>query len=59
MSEIAKVGTLPKGKSFSQDFQVTLKLPRSDPTNIRIVAFAQESSPGKVLGAALKKVATN
>jgi hypothetical protein len=57
--EIAKVGKLPKGKSLSQDFQVKLKLPRSDPTNIRIVAFAQESGPGKVLGAALKKVAIN
>ena len=57
--EIAKVGKLQKGKSFSQDFQVKLKLPRSDPTNIRIVAFAQESGPGKVLGAALKKVAIN
>jgi hypothetical protein len=29
--EIAKVGKLQKGKSFSQDFQIKLRLPHTDP----------------------------
>jgi hypothetical protein len=56
-TEITKIGKLEKGKGFAQDFQLKLKIPQADSTNIRLVAFAQESGPGKVLGAASKKVA--
>ncbi|MFZ0860347.1 MAG: DUF1223 domain-containing protein [Candidatus Sulfotelmatobacter sp.] len=52
VQELAKVGKLPKGKSFAQDVQLKLK-PGTDPKNIRLVALVQESGPGKVLGAAL------
>jgi hypothetical protein len=36
-----------------------LKLkPGTDPKNLRIVAFVQESGPGKLLGVALRKPAS-
>ncbi|HEY2171649.1 MAG TPA: DUF1223 domain-containing protein [Candidatus Angelobacter sp.] len=55
VQEFKKIGKLEKAKSFSQDFQVKLK-PGTDPSNIRVVAFVQESGPGRVLGTALQKV---
>jgi hypothetical protein len=54
VQDLTKVGKLPKGKTFAQDVQLKLK-PGTDPKNIRIVALVQESGPGKVLGAALRK----
>ena len=54
VQELTKVGKLPKGKSFAHDVQLKLK-PGTDPKNLRIVAFVQESGPGIVLGAALRK----
>jgi hypothetical protein len=57
--EIAKVGKLKKGENFNQDFRVKLDLPRTASTNIRIVAFIQETGPGRVLGASQRKVEMN
>jgi hypothetical protein len=57
VAEFTKVGKLEPGKGFGQDFRVKLKLPGPSPTNLRVVAFAQESGPGKVLGVVLKSVA--
>jgi hypothetical protein len=54
VQELTKVGKLPKGKSFAQDVHLKLK-PGTDPKNLRLVALVQESGPGKVLGAALRK----
>jgi hypothetical protein len=54
VQELAKVGKLQSGKSFSSDVQLKLK-PGIDPGNIRVVAFVQASGPGKLLGAALWK----
>jgi len=54
VQQITKVGKLPKGKSFAQDVQLKLKT-GTDPNNLRLVAFVQESGPGNVLGAALRK----
>jgi hypothetical protein len=54
VQSLTKVGRLEKGKSFGQDFHVKLK-PGTDPANVRIIAFAQESGPGRVLAAALQK----
>ena len=54
VQQLNKVGKLPKGKSFAQDVQVKLK-PNEDLKSIRLVAFAQESGQGKVLGGAMEK----
>lgn len=54
VQQMTKVGKMPKGKSFGEDVQLKLK-PGTDPKNIRLVAFVQESGPGKLLGAAVRK----
>ena len=54
VQQITKVGKLPKGKSFAGDVRLKLK-PGVDPRNVRVIVFAQESGPGKVVGAALRK----
>jgi hypothetical protein len=56
VQELTKVGKLQKGKTFAQDIQLKLK-PGIDPKNVRLVALLQESGPGKVLGAALRRPA--
>jgi hypothetical protein len=56
VQQLAKVGKLAKGKAFSQDVQLKLA-PGTDPKNVRLVAFVQESGPGTVLGAAQRKPA--
>ncbi len=53
VQQLTKVGKLSKGKSFSDDVQLKLK-PGEDPKNLRLVAFVQESGPGKLLGAAMR-----
>jgi hypothetical protein len=57
VQQITKVGKLAKGKSFDETVQLKLK-PGTDPKNLRIVAFVQESGPGKLLGVALRKPAS-
>ena len=59
VTEFTKVGKLEMGKSFGQDFRVRLKLPSSGAKNLRVVAFAQEPGPGKVIGVALQTVGGN
>jgi len=56
VQQLTKVGKLPKGKNFSQDVQLKLA-PGTDPKNVRLVVFVQESGPGNVLGAAQRKPA--
>ena len=56
VQQIAKIGKLPKGKSFAQDVELKIK-PGTAAENIRVVAFVQEPGPGKLLGAALWKAA--
>ena len=56
VQELTKIGKLPKEKAFAQDVQLKLK-PGTDPKNIRLIVFVQESGPGKVVGAALRKLA--
>lgn len=57
VQELTKVGKLQKGKTFTQYIQLKLK-PGIDPKNVRLVALLQESGPGKVLGAAVRKPAS-
>jgi hypothetical protein len=56
VQQLTKVGKLAKGKTFAQDVQLKLA-PGTDPKNVRLVAFVQESGPGTVLGAAQRKPA--
>jgi hypothetical protein len=53
VQQLTKIGKLEKGKNFSSEFEIKLK-PETDPKNIRLIVFAQESGPGKVVGAALQ-----
>jgi len=57
VQELRKIGKLPKGKSFAEDVRLQLK-PGTDPKNIRLIAFVQETGPGKLLGATLRKPAS-
>jgi len=52
VQQLTKLGKLPKDKPFTQDVQLKLK-PGVSAKNVRIIAFVQESGPGKLLGAAL------
>lgn len=55
VKSITKVGGLEKAKAFGQD--VRMKLPvGSDPSNLRVIAFVQETGQGRVMGAALEQV---
>jgi len=56
VQELRRLGKLPKGRTFAQDVELKLK-PGTDPKNLKLMAFVQESGPGKVLGAALRKPA--
>ncbi len=54
VQQLAKIGKLPKGKTFVQDVQLKIKA-GTDPNNVRLIAFVQEPGPGKLLGAAERK----
>ena len=52
---LTKVGAVSDGKGFDAD--IRLRLDTSDrPDNLRLVAFVQQSGPGRVLGATLEQV---
>jgi hypothetical protein len=55
VTQIAKIGKLEPGKPFDEDFHIKFKLPAADSGGFRIVAFAQESGPGRIIAAALTK----
>lgn len=58
VESLAKIGKLEKEKSFEKEFQLKLK-PGMDPANLRVVAFVQESGPGRIIGAALAKASAH
>lgn len=55
VQSLTKVGSLEKGKSFAKDVELKLNS-KTDPANLRLIAFVQEPGPGKVLGATLEHV---
>jgi hypothetical protein len=56
VQQLTKVGKLKRGQTFNEPVQMKLK-PGTDPGNVRIVAFVQESGPGRLLGAAFRRPA--
>jgi hypothetical protein len=56
VQQITKIGKLKRGQAFGENVQLKLK-PGIDPKNVRIVAFVQESGPGRILGGALRRPA--
>ncbi len=52
VESISKVGTAERGKNFDGDVLVKVKA-TSDPANLRLIAFVQESDAGEVVGASL------
>jgi hypothetical protein len=54
VQSLRKIGHLQKGKAFTCDARLEIK-PGTDPGNIRVIVFVQESGPGKVVGAAIRK----
>lgn len=55
VQSLTKIGSIEAGKTFSQDVQVKLDS-RTDPANLRVVAFIQQPGQKQVLGAALQRV---
>ena len=53
-----KIGSVQQGQSFAQDVQLKLE-PRTDPHNLRLIAFLQQPHQGGVIGAAVQSVGMN
>ena len=51
---LTQIGSIEKGKNFSQDVRLKPEARGGDLTNLRLIAFVQEAGPGRVLGAALQ-----
>jgi hypothetical protein len=54
---LKRVGKLEKGRKFGQDVELKLN-PSVRSFDLRIVVFVQEPGPGKVIGVALRKIAS-
>jgi len=55
VQSLTKVGKLQKGKKFDQEVRMKLR-PGSDPSNVRMIVFVQDSGPGEVVGATSEKL---
>jgi hypothetical protein len=54
VQSLTKIGNLDAGKTFSQDVHVKLD-PKTDLTNLRVIAFVQQPGQRQVLGAAQQR----
>jgi hypothetical protein len=50
-----KAGSLAEGQSFSQDVSAKIEN-RADPSQLRVIAFLQESGQGRILGATVAQL---
>lgn len=55
VQSLAKIGDLKNGRSLDREVEVKLN-PQTDTSNLRVIAFVQQSGPGLVLGAAMQRV---
>jgi hypothetical protein len=55
VQSLTKVGSLEAGKTFSQDVHIKLD-PRTDPANLRVIAFIQQAGQRQVLGVAEQQI---
>jgi hypothetical protein len=55
VQSLTKVGSVEAGKGFSQDVHVKLDA-RTDPANLRVIAFIQQPGQRQVLGVAQQMV---
>jgi hypothetical protein len=55
VQSLTKVGSLEAGKPFAQDVHVKID-PRTDPANLRVIAFIQQAGQRQVLGAVQQRV---
>lgn len=51
VQSLTKIGSIESGKTFSQDVHLKLD-PRTDPANLRVIAFIQQPGQKQVLGVA-------
>jgi hypothetical protein len=54
VQRLTKVGSIAAGTSFSQDVRVTLDS-RTDPANLRVIAFIQQPGQKQILGVAQQR----
>lgn len=55
VEQFKRVGKLEKGSAFTRDLEFKVKQGVA-PTDLRLVVFVQESGPGRVVGAACRKM---
>jgi hypothetical protein len=55
VQSLTKIGSLEAGKNFAQDVKIKLDS-KTDLTNLRVIAFVQQTGQRQVLGAALQRV---
>jgi hypothetical protein len=53
---LSKAGTIESGQAFAHDVSVKLDN-QVDPASFRLIVLIQEPGPGRVLGAAMERVA--
>jgi hypothetical protein len=55
VQSLTKIGSIESGRTFSQDVHMKLDS-RTDPANLRVIAFIQQPGQRQVIGAAQQMV---